>query len=220
MPRLFSYTIPIDDGAAPNPFNGMCSLAICKPAIRRVAKPGDWIAGLGSHGAPSGNLPGRLVYAMRVDETLSLADYDKHAPLRWPHRIPNVASANLADRLGDCIYDFSSGKPVQRPGVHGSRNQATDLSGQNVLISKHFYYFGSRAYPLPKYLLSICHQAQGHRSDANAPYFQRFVKWIEGLKLDIGQLYGWPDFIVDWGEIAACGGCTRRIEDESADNWC
>ena len=44
-PRLFSYTIPIDDGAAPNPFHGMCTLAICKPGIRRVAKKGDWIAG-------------------------------------------------------------------------------------------------------------------------------------------------------------------------------
>lgn len=46
MPRLFSYTIPIDDGAAPNPFHGMCSLVICNPAIRRVAERGDWIASL------------------------------------------------------------------------------------------------------------------------------------------------------------------------------
>lgn len=68
MPRLFTYTIPVDDGAAPNPFNGMCSLAICKPGIRRVAKPDDWIAGLGSKKAPSGDLSGRLVYAMRVEE--------------------------------------------------------------------------------------------------------------------------------------------------------
>ena len=37
-PQLFTYTIPIDDGAAPNPFRGMCSLAICKPRIRREAK--------------------------------------------------------------------------------------------------------------------------------------------------------------------------------------
>jgi len=192
MPRLFSYTIRIDDGAAPNPFRGMCSLAICKPMIRRVAKPGDWIAGLGSRRAPSGDLTARLVYAMRVDETLSLADYDKHAPSRWPDRIPNVASANLCDRLGDCIYDFSSGDPVQRQGVHGPLNQTTDLSGKNVLISKHFYYFGSRACPLPDHLLAICHQNQGHRSDLNAAYFQPFVEWIEGLKLEPGQ-YGWPD---------------------------
>ncbi len=54
MARLFSYTIPID-GAAPNPFHGMCSLAICKPAIRRTASSGDWIVGLGPRNAPSGN---------------------------------------------------------------------------------------------------------------------------------------------------------------------
>jgi hypothetical protein len=53
MPLLFSYTIPIDDGAVPNPFCGMCSLAICKPAIRRVAKQGDWVAGLGSRMPPA-----------------------------------------------------------------------------------------------------------------------------------------------------------------------
>lgn len=60
MERLFTYTIPFDDGAAQNPFHGMCSLAICKPAIRRVAKAGDWVAGLGSKNAPSGDLSKRL----------------------------------------------------------------------------------------------------------------------------------------------------------------
>jgi Nucleotide modification associated domain 2 len=70
MPRLFSYTIPIDDGSAPNPFRGMCSLAICKPGIRRVAKRDDWVAGLGSKNAPRGDLRDRLVYAMRVQEVL------------------------------------------------------------------------------------------------------------------------------------------------------
>lgn len=79
MPRLFTYTIPIDDGAAPNPFGGMCTLAICKPGIRRVAKKGDWIAGLGSKYAPSGDLSARLVYAMRVEEVLSLREYDRRA---------------------------------------------------------------------------------------------------------------------------------------------
>src|SRR5262245_28822887 len=126
MTRLFSYTIPIDDGAAPNPFHGMCTLAICKPGIRRVAQRGDWIAGLGSKGAPSGDLSGRLVYAMRIEDVVTLEEYDRLAPANWPHRIPDTSSLALQDRLGDCIYDFSSGTPVQRPGVHNGGNIKTD----------------------------------------------------------------------------------------------
>jgi hypothetical protein len=138
MARLFSYTIPVDDGAAPNTFRGMCSLAICKPGIRRVAARDDWVAGLGSKNAPSRDLSGHLVYAMRVEEVLSLQDYDRYAPSRWPYRIPNVQSADLSERLGDCIYDYSSGAPVQRPGVYGPAKERTDLSGANVLISRDF----------------------------------------------------------------------------------
>lgn len=77
MPRLFSYTIPYDAGAAPNPFRGMCTLAICKPQIRLNAIVGDWVVGLGSKNAPSGDLSGRMVYAMRVNQILSLRDYDR-----------------------------------------------------------------------------------------------------------------------------------------------
>jgi len=219
MPRLFTYTIPVDDGAAPNPFRGICSLAICKPGIRRVAKPEDWVAGLGSKDAPSGDLSGHLVYAMRVEEVLSLREYDRQAPLRWPHRIPNLQSADLSERLGDCIYDYSSGgpKPKQRPGVHGSANESIDLGGENVLLSSDFYYFGNRAWKLPDYLRPIRHQTQGHRSNSNAPHFDKFVMWLRGLRLAPGQLYGWPDFIVDWTTIASCGGCAIRAVDDQND---
>jgi Nucleotide modification associated domain 2 len=220
MPRLFSYTIPVDDGAAPNPFYGMCSLAICKPGIRRVAQQGDWVAGLGAKNAPSGDLSARLVYAMCVEEVLSLHDYDRQALARWPHRIPKVKSMALHERLGDCIYDFASGVPVQRPGVHGPGNVTTDLRGNNVLLSRDFYYFGSRAEPLPNYLLPICHQTQGHKSTSNAPYLNQFIAWIRSKVPTPGQLYGWPDFIVEWNAVAACGGCTIRQLDNENDPDC
>jgi hypothetical protein len=132
----------------------------------------------------------------------------------WPHRIPDARSADLSERLGDCIYDFSSGTPVQRPGVHGPENVATDLKGKNVLVSRDFYYFGSRAIPLPHDLLPICHQTQGHKSKANAPYVDKFVAWLRGLNLAVGQIYGWPDSIVDWAEVSACGGCIIRQQDD------
>jgi hypothetical protein len=216
MPRLFTYTIPIDDGAAPNPFQSMCTLAICKPGIRRVAKIDDWIAGLGSRNAPSGDLSGCLVYAMRVESVLSLQKYDQEAATKWPHRIPNVQSPNLWERLGDCIYDYSKGNPSQRAGVHGSGNIETDLSGQNVLVSRDFYYLGSRPIRLPDYLLPICHQTQGHRSDSNSPYLDQFVSWLRKLPLAPGQMYGWPDFMVDWETVSTCGGCPiRKLDDEN-----
>ena len=80
---------------------------------------------------------------MRVEDVLSLEEYDRRAPADWPHRIPNARSADLAERLGDCIYDYSHGDPISRPGVHGPENRDTDLSGKNVLISRDFYYFGA-----------------------------------------------------------------------------
>jgi hypothetical protein len=198
----------------------MCSLAICKPGIRSTARKGDWIAGLGSRNAHSGDLSGRLVYAMRVEEVVSLQEYDARASTDWPHRIPNVGSADLSERLGDCIYDFSSGRPAQRPGVHGPGNVDTDLGGKNVLVSRDFYYFGNRAIPLPDHLLPICHQTQGHKSTANAPYFERFVTWLRELNLTPGQLYGWPDLIVDWAAISSCGGCLVRQLDDENDEPC
>ena len=46
--RLFSYVVARDYGFAPNPFFGVCTLATCKPIVRRVAAIGDWIVGTGS----------------------------------------------------------------------------------------------------------------------------------------------------------------------------
>lgn len=194
----------------------MCTLAICKPTIRKVAKCGDWIAGTGSMDAPSGDLSGHLIYAMKVEEKITIEEYDLRAPSDWPHRIPNIKSLDLSERLGDCIYDYSCGTPKQRASVHGKENIKTDLGGENVLISREFYYFGSRAIKLPDNLFPICHQTQGHKSDSNTPYFEMFVSWIRGTELSPGQLYGWPDFVVDWNANIACGGCLpRKIDDEN-----
>ena len=193
MPRLFSYTVRYDDGAGPNPFRGMCTLAICKPVIRLKAVVGDWVVGLGSAHSPSGDLRGRMVYAMRVDQVISLRDYDRLAPEYWASRIPNLTSPVIADRLGDCIYDFSTGAPVQRPGMHGPTHMATDLSGQNVLISRHYFYFGANAISLPEHLRPLLHQTQSHKVKANEPFVQPFVDWVRSLGVEPNHLYGWPD---------------------------
>jgi Nucleotide modification associated domain 2 len=160
------------------------------------------------------------VYAMRVEEVLTLQEYDRLAPKRWPHRIPNVNSLALQDRLGDCIYDFSGESPVQRIGVHDRGNMETDLAGKSVLVSRDFYYFGSRAIPLPDRLLPICNQTQGHRSTSNAPYFDPFVEWIRGAAPKPGQLYGWPDYVLEWEEGSICGACRIREADDKEETGC
>lgn len=193
MPRLFSYTVRHDDGLGPNPFRGICTLATCKPKIRLKAALGDWVVGLGAVNAPSGDLSGRVVYAMRVEQILTLREYDSLAPMLWPSRIPNDSSPIRTDRLGDCVYDFSGNVPTQRRSLRCVGDMQTDLGGQNALVSRHYFYFGHNAIPLPAHLCGIIHQTQSHKLHNNAPYVDAFTLWIHSLGLEPGHLYGWPD---------------------------
>lgn len=77
--RLYSYVLRVDDGAAPNPYWGTCTLTICKPDIRRCAQVGDWIVGTGSKNVrlKDGNkydFSDDVVYAMKVTDYSSEAD--------------------------------------------------------------------------------------------------------------------------------------------------
>ena len=80
MPKLFSYIVDHDYGFAPNPFGGLCTLAKCKfrttkRNIVEMAEEGDWIAGTGGADLEKSAGHGKLIYAMRVDEKISLAEY-------------------------------------------------------------------------------------------------------------------------------------------------
>ena len=75
--KLYSYTLRYDDGAAPNPYWGVCSLAIRKPSIRLAAEVDDWIVGLGSVKSPIGDISDHVVYAMKVTSKMTLEEYDQ-----------------------------------------------------------------------------------------------------------------------------------------------
>ena len=111
--RLFSYCIPVDDGAAPNPYWGICTLTICKPVIRRVAREGDWIVGVGSKNVNGEDFSGKIVYAMLITERLTLQEYDHFCKTKLPQKIANIESEDQRIRLGDCIYDYDDNeKPI------------------------------------------------------------------------------------------------------------
>ncbi len=188
-PRLYSYCIPYDDGAAPNPYWEYCTLAICKPAIRRTAQIGDWIVGTGSR---RHNIAGRVVYVMRVSEIVAMKDYDRWTRRNSPNRIPDINHKDFRRRLGDSIYDFSSGRPVQRPSVHDAGNIDTDLGGKNVLISDYYFYFGDKPIKLPLSLRPIIHQQQGHKVRQNTPYLDVFLRWLTRLNRKPNKLLGRP----------------------------
>jgi len=219
--RLFSYCIPIDDGAAPNPFWGECTLVICKPVIRRVAQVGDWVVGIGSKNVRGKNYSGKLVYAMLVTGKKSLLKYDSHCQKVLPNKIPDVSSGDYRRNVGDCIYDFSVGEyPRQREGVHDQENVSTDLAGQYALLSEHFYYFGDAAVMLPPEFKILARNIRGHRSTLNESIKKSFVEWLSS-KFERNKLYGEPqvtspiDFNKDGHSICAAARCREATLDET-----
>jgi hypothetical protein len=190
MPILFSYVIPSDNGAAPNPFWGVCTLVICKPAIRRAAQVGDWIVGTGSADSPIGDIRGKVVYAMQVTGKMPMWEYDAYVREHLPNKVPQWYSGNPCLMVGDSIYDFSYDPPKVRKSVHDVSHRDRDLSGQYALLSEHFYYFGDRPREVPDHLKGIVKRGPGHRSGANDGYIGPFLEWIEGFESN--RLYGTP----------------------------
>jgi hypothetical protein len=220
MPKLYSYCIPYDDGAAPNPYWGVCTLVICKPAIRRSAVVGDWIVGTGSTRSPIGDISGCVVYAMQVTDKMTMARYDAYTAAKIPGKVPNWTHRDVRCRLGDSLYDFSVQPPQQRHGVHGPGNIDRDFRGQYALLSEHFFYFGDKPERLPNDLLPIVRQGQGHQCNLNAPHFERFVTWIHSLGYKPNTLMGKPqlNLFKDESIVRACGAtrCQDADDDEVA----
>jgi hypothetical protein len=192
-------------------------LAICKPAIRRTANVGDWVVGLGSANSPIGNISDHVVYAMKVTDKRGFWGYDLMCQSTYPGKIPDWQSHDFKRRVGDCLYDFSNGTPPQmRIGVHDERNRETDLGGDHVLISNHFYYFGDKPIKLPDSLLPLIHSQQGHKVDSNQPYLEEFVEWLDSLGLELNKLHGDPQFKLEFEANADIRSiCAKRdLEDD------
>jgi hypothetical protein len=184
--RLFSYIVTHDTGFAPNPFWGYCTVVNCKPAIRRIAKEGDWIVGLSPK--VQGN---KIIYAMEVQEILSFADYfcDK----RFQSKKPDYSKNKIVFSRGDNIYEpLPNGDYRQLPSRHYNHKKKKedlskkkrDLGGINVLISKKYYYFGSNAIGLSKEFNEL-KVGRGHKSKFPEELVVKFISFISGFKKGI-----------------------------------
>lgn len=231
MTKLYSYVLRIDDGAAPNPFWDVCTLTICKPAIRRTAQIYDWVVGTGSKNTRlkedvKVDFAHSIVYAMKVTDKKTLSDYDNHCRHHLKNKIPNWRATDWRLRMGDCIYDYSSEKePTMRKGVHNEENRQRDLSGHNALLSDHFYYFGEAAIPLPSDLFPIIKRNQGHRVVTQADLVAKFENWIK--QFEPNKIYADPQLRWEFDRaspdqiISKCSSShLEDDEDESEDVLC
>jgi hypothetical protein len=152
-PRIFRYVVRYDAGSAPRPFGGYCTLAVCKPAIRRVAKKGDWVIGFRSRS------PGEVVYVMQVAEVIPLGQYWRDR--RFRDRRPGASS--VPDNF--CRPLAAGGLEQVANEIHGPDGAARDVRGVNALIGTRFWYFGQHSPPISTDLVHLVHSAIGHAVD-------------------------------------------------------
>jgi len=155
---------------------------------------------------------------MLVTQKMTMEEYDRFTRSELPGKIPLWESIDLRRRFGDSIYDFSTPRPSLRLSVHREENRSTDLNGDYVLLSNHFFYFGDQLVTLPRTLQAIAQQQQGHRSDKNAQYFDAFVDWIHSLGYPPAELLGEPQWWSKRNFQASCAACaTGRLQQAEAD---
>ncbi|MFX0139393.1 MAG: hypothetical protein ACFFDN_37480 [Candidatus Hodarchaeota archaeon] len=196
--KLYSYIVTHDTGFSPNPFWGYCTLADCKPAIRRTASVGDWIVGLSPKAR--GN---RLVYAMKVDEILTYEKYFRDR--RFTNKIPAYNKGNVVNKCGDNIYrPLRNGGFKQLQSMHSNgknenlETKSRDLWGKNVLISETFYYFGQKALGLPKKFEAL-KVGRAHKCKFSPEIISDFIAFIRRRNAGINAPpTNWPSNDDSW----------------------
>lgn len=191
MARVHSYVVRYDSGFAPNPFYGYCTLATCKPAIRESAQIGDWIVGSGSADRKIGR-GGRLVYAMRVTETMSFDAYD--ADPRFVRKKP-ARYGSRRQSCGDNIYyrETTNSPWHQRDSFHSRpdgtsepRHIARDTGTNRVLISDQYVYFGGEGPHIPDVLRDasdrlLCKSGRGRSCFEDEKLLADLAAWTASL---------------------------------------
>ena len=189
--RLHSYVVRYDSGFAPNPFYGFCTLATCKPDIRKFAQVGDWVVGTGSADKKV-QLGGFLIYAMKVTEILNRLEY-------WEDQRFQRKQANLRGSkkhaCGDNIYFWNEEEECwsqldsfhsQKDGTTNKNHLKRDTSVDRILVSDDFVYFGGSGPQIPLELRKcngddLCKSGRGRRVFEDSEIVQKSIAWIQSL---------------------------------------
>lgn len=174
MSDLYTYVMKHDSGLAPNPFWGVCTLAVCTPNHQGSrAQHGDWIAGVSDK--RSGY---KLIYVMEVDERIHMNDYfqdvrfkAKKVDLEGPAR----------QRCGDNFYSQDrSGRWIQHPNPYhaGPECLAQDTRNPWVFVSQRFWYLGRNAIQLPAEFMPMF-GGRGARVSHPPGLVAAFREWVQ-----------------------------------------
>ena len=198
--RLYSYVVAYDYGFAPNPFYGVCSLATCKPQIRRTADIGDWIIGTGS---ARHDRRGYLVYVMEVSRAMTFTDYWNATRFR---RKRPILRGSKKQAFGDNIYWQDESRYWHQADSHHSladgranvHNLRRDTGVDRVLVGERYTYWGGGGPRIPAHIRSyqkydLCAVTQGHKCRFPQPLVDQFLDWY--WTLDVFGYCGRP---TDW----------------------
>lgn len=174
--KVFSYVVARDFGFAPNPFYNFCTLATCKPVIRKKAEVGDWIIGTGSSQL---NCQNKLIYAMQVTDKITYNEYWSNPKYKYKKPIIN---GSLKQMYGDNIYYKDQKNQWHQAHSHHSlkdgninkHNLRRDTQTEYVLISSNYFYLGDKYIDIPDEVSShLCKKGPGFKyvKDQNAINF-------------------------------------------------
>ena len=151
--KLYSYTMTVDDGFAPNPTGGICTLAYCMVRMRPTVQAGDYVVGLAGKeyrqlvGAEFPAYP--VIYAMRVTEVIGFRKFERDERYRG-HFSP---------------------RQFVRDQVRTDR----------VLVSSDYIYWGGDGPLLPENLSDLIKpKGPGHKCNFPPEVIQTFIQWFEG----------------------------------------
>ena len=173
---LFAYIMTDDDGSAPNPFHGVCTLALCMPMTRSKAEVGDYVVGLAGKRLREvrEGRDWRIIYAMQVSESMTFEEY--RLDTRFRAKRPGKGRIKaLGDNVGHAV------KGTNR-----------------VLIGEKFVYWGREPKLVPVDLRFLRRafeprtpggrpRPRGHWRFTHKIEIEKFRKWFKPLEKK-GQL--------------------------------
>lgn len=217
--RLYSYIVTHDSGFSPNPFWGTCTLACCKPKIRKSAgdqfkanpKESIWVVGLSPKHYDEGN---DIIYIMQITGVMSFENYFRN----YPDKRPDFSRDRVIYKSGDNIYEpaiSSESGYRQLRSLHSldphddyhwkpdRESMEHDLSCGQVLLAKKFVYFGSRPVALPIDLRELV-AGRGHKCRFNIATMNAFARFLDEYRdqIEAGKVISkphlWPDTDESW----------------------